>query len=154
MAVCWCGRERDAAGHHVGIDLTVATKWESLGQCSINPWGTYSLGTRLDPKDYFKEIKLDEISQQLRTSQIPPAGTGPHGFAIAALETHKPGCALATWHAKTGAGVYCNCGKRIYSTSRICAQHTVSVWWSEYSLAECMQREWNASYSHPFMLKL
>lgn len=31
---------------------------------------------------------MDEISQQLCTPQIPPAGTGPHGFAIAALETH------------------------------------------------------------------
>lgn len=38
------------------------------------------------------------------------------------------GCAPAAWHAKTGTGVYCKCGKRIYSTSRflqdLCTTHS------------------------------
>lgn len=73
-------------GHHFGFDLTAATKWESLGQCSVDPSDRYWQQTKPDLKEYFKELQLGATSQQSCTPQIPFA-TEPRGTAIAALET-------------------------------------------------------------------
>lgn len=79
---------------------------------------------------YFKEMKLDEISQQLCTPQIPPAGTGPRGFAIAALETYMAVLQLLDMQ-KLAQGCTVSVGRGFIppaGSCRICAQHTVSVW--------------------------
>ena len=110
-------------GHHFGFDLTAATKWESLGQCSINPSDRYWLQTRVDLKECFKELQLGAISQQLCTPQIPPAGTEPRGMAIAALET----CTAVLWlldMQKLAQGCTFSVGRRFIppaGSCRICA---------------------------------
>lgn len=140
--------------HHFGFDLTAATRWESLGQYSVNPSNRYCLWTKLDLKGYLKELQLGAI--------FPATVYTPNTtcWNWTAWNSHRcfrtmRSCALGAWHTKTSTGVYFKYGKSIYSTSRSLQDSGLahSVCWWEHSLASPC-REWNASYEHPFLVKV